>query len=342
MRRFWRPFFLTLGLLIPFRIVSGAEVGKYAGEFMAVGVGARPLGMGGAYVAIAGDVWAAYWNPAGLTSLAYPEISVMHSERFAGVVNYDYAGVAVPYGPRATLAVSVTRVGVDDIPVTALPNEELRRGEVYQTEDGRWVRNVPYVVRTISDAEWATYLSLAKSAGSWSWGLNAKFVYKGIGDNSAWGLGFDVGARRKLGGNLWFGANLQDATTTVLSWDTGRRELIVPTLRLGLGGQWAARFWDLRVTPALDLETHFEGRDFAAQMNLGPASADVHAGIEVQVRNTFSLRLGSDVGHFTAGVGIYLPRLAIDYAFLSHRYLGDTHRISLRLRLEEPRFARPQ
>jgi hypothetical protein len=33
--------------------------------------------------------------------------------------------------------------------------------------------------------------------------------------------------------NLSVGANLQDATTTLVAWSTGRNELVSPTLKLG-------------------------------------------------------------------------------------------------------------
>jgi hypothetical protein len=46
--------------------------GKYAGEFMAIGIGGRPLGMGGAFTGIANDVTAGYYNPAGLANINYP------------------------------------------------------------------------------------------------------------------------------------------------------------------------------------------------------------------------------------------------------------------------------
>ena len=42
-----------------------------------VGSGARALGMGGAFIAVADDATAASWNPGGLTQLERPEISVV-------------------------------------------------------------------------------------------------------------------------------------------------------------------------------------------------------------------------------------------------------------------------
>ena len=46
-------------------------------SFNPVGSGARALGMGGAFIAIADDATAASWNPAGLIQLERPEISIV-------------------------------------------------------------------------------------------------------------------------------------------------------------------------------------------------------------------------------------------------------------------------
>jgi hypothetical protein len=42
-----------------------------------VGSGARALGMGGAFIAVADDATAASWNPGGLIQLETPEVSVV-------------------------------------------------------------------------------------------------------------------------------------------------------------------------------------------------------------------------------------------------------------------------
>lgn len=52
-----------------------------------VGSGARAVGMGSAFVAVADDATAASWNPAGLTQLQAPEISVVYNWNF---VSEDY------------------------------------------------------------------------------------------------------------------------------------------------------------------------------------------------------------------------------------------------------------
>ena len=82
---------LTISILFGVNILT-AQVAKYSNEFLAIGVGARALGMGNAYVAVTDDVTSGYWNPAGLTAMSSPyQVGLMHSEYFAGVAKYDYA-----------------------------------------------------------------------------------------------------------------------------------------------------------------------------------------------------------------------------------------------------------
>ena len=339
---------LRLGFLFVFlftipgsAIAGGLIPAKYAGEFMATGVGARALGMGGAFVAEARDVTAGYWNPAGLSALNYPQIIGMYAERFSGIVNYNYGAVAIPFRSDQSLGISLIRLGVDDIPVTALRNPRFQLGETYVDKNGVLVRNTPQVVRKINDAEYALYLTYSKRrSDQFAYGGNVKLVRKGVGDNSAWGIGFDVGVLYRPWRELSLGANFQDFTSTLLAWDTGRRELITPTLKAGLSYPVAVSFLSGTFTPVADVDTRFENRRFASQVHLGRVSMDFHFGLEYEFRKIAAIRLGSDAGYLAAGAGLRLPKLQLDYAFLSHDELGDTHRISLKLTIEEERFAR--
>jgi hypothetical protein len=88
------------------------------------------------------------------------------------------------------------------------------------------------------------------------------------------------------------------------------------------------------------MDIRFENRRYSAQYNLGKVSFDLHFGAEYRLKNLLAFRFGLDTGRFAAGVGIKLPKLNVDYAFLSHQDLGDTHRISVILTLEEEKFKR--
>ena len=62
-----RLFSLAVALLCSNGSAHAAS--GYAGEFLSLGAGARSLALGSAYVAIADDAPAGYWNPAGLAYL---------------------------------------------------------------------------------------------------------------------------------------------------------------------------------------------------------------------------------------------------------------------------------
>lgn len=332
--------------LAAFFIITSAHAGgfrtaKYGGEFLTLGAGGRALGMGGAYAALANDVSAGYWNPAGLAHLDYPQIMLMHSQQFGGVVKYDYGSFAMPLGATRSFGVGLIRLGVDDIPVTQLSNPALKLGEEYVDANGVTRLNTPYVARRISDAEYALFLSYGlKRNAKLTLGANAKLIHKNVGDNSAWGLGFDLAALYRPAGNLLVGLNLQDVTTTVLAWDSGTREIIVPALKAGLAYPLNVSAFGGSITPAIDFDLRFEGRDYAAQFAAGPMSVDSHLGWEYQYRNLFALRLGSDVGKLSAGAGLNFSKFQIDYAFLSHDDLGNSHRISARLSFEGSKLRR--
>jgi hypothetical protein len=143
---------------------------------------------------------------------------------------------------------------------------------------------------------------------------------------------------------LSLGVNLQDITTTMVAWSTGRNELITPTAKVG--GAYEVSFLSGIITPALDLDVRFENRQYASMFHVGPVSFDAHVGFEYNFKNIFAIRAGyNDVKQFTIGAGIKLPKLNIDYSFArfsaaSEDRLDDTHRISIMLTLEEPKFLR--
>lgn len=56
----------------------------------ALGVGARALGMGGAFVAVADDATAASWNPAGLAFLIRPEVSLVADRTTSELATSDF------------------------------------------------------------------------------------------------------------------------------------------------------------------------------------------------------------------------------------------------------------
>ncbi len=321
-------------------------VAKYGGEFLALGVGGRALGMGGAYTAVANDVTAGYWNPAGLARIDYPQISLMHEEHFGNLVNYNYGGIAIPYGKDMSFGISAIRLSVDGIPDTREALIDKTTGQVIYDITNPNGRLDPDRVKEFSNTDYAFYLTFAKrQSDKFYWGANVKIIKRDIAEFSAMGIGFDIGAIYNPFDKLYIAANLTDATTTIVAWSgSGRNELITPTLKLGTA--YGISFFGLDIMPAVDFDIRFENRRFASTFNLGPVSFDVKGGLELSYKKLFAIRGGyNDVKQFTVGAGVKLPKLNIDYSFARFSGAEDetlpvSHRISLMLTLEEPRFLR--
>jgi len=332
-------------LTINITVEAQTVIGKFAGEFLSIGVGGRGLAMGGAQVALVNDITAGYWNPAGLARINYPQFSLMHEEHFGSLVNYNYGAIAIPYGKDMSFGLSVIRLSVDGIPDTRNALVDGSTGNVIYDINNPGARIDPSLVTEFSNTDWAFYLTFSKKqTDKFMWGANVKIIRRNIADESAFGIGFDAGIIYMPTEKLSLGANLQDATTTLIAWSTGRNELITPTLKIG--GAYSIKFLGGTFSPAIDFDVRFENRKFASNFNIGPVSFDMRTGLEYNYKNIFAVRGGyTDVKQFTVGAGVYLPKLTIDYSFArfnesAANRLPDTHRISLILTLEEPRFLR--
>jgi hypothetical protein len=336
-----KSIILVLTIVFSGSLVFGQTVAKYGGEFLVNGAGGRALGLGGAYVALAQDATAGYWNPGALSRIKYSEVVVMHDERFGNLVSYDFASVAIPYGTDASLGVSVLRLGVDGIPDTRNAWIDNNGNGIFDNVDRLDYDKITY----FNTADWALYFTYAKqSSPDFSYGANVKLIRRDLAEQSATGIGFDVGILYSPFTNFTVGLNAQDITTTLVAWSTGWTELISPTLKVG--SAYFIEFLGGRFAPTVDIDLRFENRQFASTTHVGPVSIDPHAGLEFDFKNTVALRVGyNDLDQISLGAGLHLRKLDIDYSFVQFNTalddLGKTHRISLRFMLEDEQFARP-
>lgn len=341
---------------------SPALGAKYAGEFMYVGAGARALGMGGAFVAISDDGTAGYWNPAGLSNMTGQNASFMHSERFGGLISYDYLAYSRRMGNDA-IGASLFRTdlgriantnnlqwydtgsdgvfgedgtgepgdsGNDDFDPELNPggtegNGQWDPGEEIIYDEGR--------ITWQSASDNALYLSWARPlTDNLSLGANVKMVYRQLMDYSAWGLGLDAGLLWRPTRALSVGMNLQDITGTHLFWNNGHSEVVNPTAKLGTAFTIPVTKFSSVLTVGLDGDFRFEGRQYSAQYSRGEVSLDTRAGLELLIRDTVGIRLGSSEGNMTAGIGLKIglfgKPVSLDYAWLGHDQLDNTHRFS--------------
>jgi hypothetical protein len=393
------------------RPAQGQQIAKYGADFLAGGVGARAIGLGGAYVGLANDVTASYWNPAGLSRMPYPEIGYMHVERFGGVVSFDYGGAAFPVGQTSTVNLTVIRSGVNDIVNTLNAYQFGENG-------GRPLPRYRSRITRFSAADYLFGLSYARALGEHlSVGGTGKVTRRSIGDFAdSWGYSADLGVQYRTGlwgeeDNLTLGLQLQDAFPYIQSWSVnpnafqidnfeekcrygadadedgqgdkifseclngegelisenaarfdslfsqeipeGQTELVTPTARLGSGLIVPLGERGSSVTVGAGVDVRFDGRR-AFLLNVGDVSFEPRLGAEFDYRDIVAVRGGINrVQHSDAlgwditpsvGAGLNLAQFSINYAFGdfggASSELGYSHRISARLRLEQPALAR--
>ncbi|QNF34865.1 PorV/PorQ family protein [Adhaeribacter swui] len=208
---------LFLIFLLPLTALSQISAPKYSNEFLNIGVGGRALGMGNVQVGFVSDATAGYWNPAGLLQLPHKyNVSLMHSELFAGIVKNDFGAFALPLDSSSALGFSITRSGVDDIADTRrLKNHEYG---YYQYDS----------IRFFSVADYAFLVSYARKSNlikGLQLGANAKIIYRNVGAfATAWGFGLDAGAQLQY--KKWqFGVMARDITTTFNAWSHNPDEM---------------------------------------------------------------------------------------------------------------------
>lgn len=337
---FYMPRILSLFIffIITFSLSAQDNTPKYSNEFLSIGVSARALGMSGSVVASTDDATSGYWNPAGLQGITSNlQLALMHAEYFAGIAKYDYGSVAVPLkDSMSTVAFSLIRFGVDDIPNT-----------LYLIEPDGSI-NYDNIV-SFSVADYAFLGSYARQLG-WNnlkVGGNVKIVHRIAGEfATAWGFGLDFGAQMEIQ-NWKFGAMARDITSTFNAWSfnfteeeqailvsTGNtvpeNSLEITTPKVVLGAAYQFQIGEnFGIMPELDADITTDGRRNVL-VSASPFSIDPHLGLEANYKEFIYLRGG--VGNiqriipdekFTEswavqpnmGLGLVIGPIELDYAY---------------------------
>lgn len=305
------------------------EFEKYAGEFLSLGAGSRATGMGSAYVAVANDVTAGYWNPAALVDAKPAEIMFMHSKQFISSIQYNFLAASSRMNDGSAIGISFLYLTVNGIYDTRNAYDELTNKIDYSKID------------KFNTGDYIFLISYAKPYNDkLSYGANVKLISRDYEVESALGLGFDLGFKYRLRDNLIVGAMLRDVTSSIMTWSTGKKDLITPSIRTGVSYLLSWDRYNLTFQPALDVNILFEGREYAAQYNIGPVSFDTFWGMEVAYKNTLALRAGyDDLNRFNTGIGVKIPKIAFDYSFTAGEPdLGDVQRISFHLTFDRTIF----
>lgn len=287
--------FLLLALLAA--LPAGAAE---TASFLNIGVGARALGMGGAYTALADDASALYWNPAGLSKLDKREFTASHAELFEST-RLDFLAYAHPMA-QGTFAAGLTY---------------LSQGKI----EGRDGLGRPTAGYDASDA--AMNAGYARTFEEVELGATAKYIRSRIGSDEAQTVAADVGAKRALGGFV-VGAVLRNLGSG-LKFQDQRNDL---PLRLALGGAYkfagghAAAVEVVNGPRGAGTDGSFGGEYQAVKslyLRAGYATQTVVAG-----GSDFDAARG-----LTLGLGVRNDRFSLDYAVLPSGEFGRSHRFSL-------------
>jgi long-subunit fatty acid transport protein len=172
---------LLAGLFFCFASVNAqfvqgvSKIGTTGATFLEIGIGARAVGMGNAFVAAANDVTALYWNPAGLARLRTNEATFMHANWFVES-KFDFASVALNLGAAGTLGIQFTSLTIPEEPVRTILQPE-GTGELF--DGGSVALGLGYAYNITED------LSI---------GFGVKYINETIWHSSASGFAGDLGA----------------------------------------------------------------------------------------------------------------------------------------------------
>jgi hypothetical protein len=154
---------------------SVSNVATTAASFLDIGIGARSLSMGGAFVAIADDPTALYWNPAGIVSIERPMAHFYHSPWIADV-QFNHSAVVVPLDRSSSFGFFITSVTMDEMQVRTVKSPQ-GTGEYFSVSN---VALAGSYARRLTDR--------------FSFGVNMKFIQEKIWHMNAGGLAVDLGS----------------------------------------------------------------------------------------------------------------------------------------------------
>ncbi len=288
----------------------------YVNEFMELGVGARALGMGNAFVGLADDPTAFYWNPAGLTRLKNPELFLMHSADFDTIVTTNTAAFIYP-SPQYTLGIALYWVGGSAIPIVQ-----------DTTESGEGI-----IEKWVNPSDYVAYLSYARSLKSMDVGINIKGIYRNWAVASAYGFETDCGILSTFKG-ITFGLNLVNLIGAPLYWSDSL--VVSDTLSEPIDIQDKV---PLLVKSGVSIGEKFPigkfnislGFDISPQKRVAQFTeihTDTYFGAEYWWKEKLALRIGWDKGTFSTGCGLIYKTLKLDYALKFHQDLGLLKRLS--------------
>lgn len=313
-----------------------SKVGTTAASFLEIGVGAPANSMGGAFVSLANDASALYWNVSGVANLTQYEVILVHTDWIADT-KFDYAGLVFPLGDFGNFGFSLTSLSMGDMKVRTVEQPE-GTGENFSASD-------------ISIA-----LSYArKLTDRFSIGITAKYIKQSIWHMSSSAFAVDAGTifKTDLLGGMTIGAIITNFGTPMrLEGRDSRYFIRVDDTKQGSNDRIPTDVemdsWDLPLYFQIGVSTlAFQYEDYkltVAADALVPSNdyQSLNVGADFSFMDIFSLRGGYNSlflkdaeGGFSIGAGVNSKMLLssavvrFDYAFRDFGKLKNVHSFSV-------------
>ena len=286
-----RALALTVALLL-----SG---GAASANFLEVETGARPMGMGGAFVAVADDVTALHWNPAGLARLGGFQLFGMRTSVYS-VDGLSEDAVLAAYGMGDQgFGLGWMRTGAKHV-YDLYKEDTIVVGYGRETPIDGLAAGVALKRYSIDAPGYDYYNDPAfKEGGDASFAVDLGCLY-GVGK---WKLGATV-------------RNLGEPELSLLD-TTQEPDPIYSEFRFG--GSYVFR--EVMLLTA-ELRIPREVPEYYERTNT------LNLGTEIWFYDAFALRAGLNMDRITAGLGLKTKPVRIDVALLSERRIGSLYRLS--------------
>jgi hypothetical protein len=271
-------------------------VGVVQANFLETELGARAMGMGGAFVAVADDATALHWNPAGLSNVHGFEVFGMRTSVYSVEGLSEDAAIASYGGGGQGFGLGWMRTGAQD-----LYNED--------TLVAGYGRETPIEGLSLG----ASVKRLSIDAPGYDYYNDPAFDKDG--DNAYAG---DIGALY-MKGSWRVGAmvrNIGEPKLQLLSTTTDP-DAVVSEFRFG--GSYLFRevmLMTAEIRTPRDVPEYYEDR------------YTLNIGTEVWFYDAFALRAGMNRDRITAGLGLRTKHVRVDVALLSERRIGSLYRLS--------------
>ncbi|NOQ96813.1 MAG: PorV/PorQ family protein [Calditrichae bacterium] len=124
-KRFMIPVLMILSILMVFsqtaftqsnsqEVGSVHRVGTTSAQFLKIAAGARPIGMAGAYTALANDIMAVYWNPAGLSRVIGNGEAIFNHAEWLAETDYDFGAFSLNMGTYGSVGAQIISLRTPD------------------------------------------------------------------------------------------------------------------------------------------------------------------------------------------------------------------------------------